>query len=237
MEPLVTFGESALVVIVGLLLRLLIALVGLAIVVVPLVALFKAIRYGTSMRERWQDVAHAGKLLMVRGRYYASGHTWLGEERLNALRVGIDDLAQHLLTGVRALSVAEPGTALRRGDTLAVVTIDGRTARIAAPIDATVMDVNHELEREPGLVNRDPYRKGWLALLAPLGGEYKRLKTGEEARQWLTAEDERLARFFETSLGAAAADGGEFILPAPMLLKPEQWEAVTREFLEEHPHA
>jgi len=236
MEPLMTFGQSVLVVIVGLLLRFLIAVVGLAIVVVPLVALFGAIRYGTTLRERWQGVAHAGKLLLMRGLYYAPGHTWLKEEPSNALRVGIDDLAQHLLAGVRTLSIVEPGTEVRRGDTLAVATMEGRTARISAPIDATVIDVNDDVQRVPGLVNQDPYRKGWLALLAPLGGDYLRLKSGEAAREWLEQEDERLAHFFEVNLGAAAADGGDFIEPAPTLLRPEQWDAVTREFLEEHRH-
>jgi hypothetical protein len=114
--------------------------------------------------------------------------------------------------------------------------MDGRTARISAPIDATVIDVNDEVQRAPGLVNQDPYRRGWLALLAPLGGDYQRLKSGEAARQWLEQEDERLARFLEVNLGAAAADGGEFIEPAPMLLKPEQWDTLTREFLEEARH-
>jgi glycine cleavage system H protein len=236
MEPLMTFGQSVLVVIVGLLLRLLIAIVGLAIVVVPLVALFSAIRYGTRLRERWQGVMHAGRLLLMRGLYYAPGHTWLKEEPSNALRVGIDDLARRLLTGVRALSVAEPGTELRRGDTLAVITLEERTARITAPIDATVVDVNDEVQRAPGLVSTDPYRMGWLALLAPLGGDHLRLPTGDAAREWLVQEDERLTRFFEMNLGAAAADGGEFVMPPPMLLKPEQWDALTREFLEQHRH-
>jgi len=236
MEPLMTFGQSVLVVIVGLLLRFLIALVGLAIVVVPLVALFGAIRYGTTLRERWQGVAHAGRLLLMRSLYYAPGHTWLKEESSNALRVGVDDLARRLLAAPRALSVAEPGTELRRGDTLAVITLADRTARVTAPIDATVVDVNDEVQRAPGLVSTDPYRKGWLALLAPLGGEHLRLPTGDAAREWLEQEDERLSRFFEVNLGAAAADGGEFIMPPPMLLKPEQWEALTREFLDEHRH-
>ena len=39
------------------------------------------------------------------------------------------------------------------------------------------------------------------------------------------------ARFFEVQLGAAAADGGEFITPPPTMLSDEQWAELTREFL------
>jgi hypothetical protein len=40
-----------------------------------------------------------------------------------------------------------------------------------------------------------------------------------------------LSRFFEVQLGAAAADGGEFVTPPPTMLSDEQWATLTREFL------
>jgi len=112
------------------------------------------------------------------------------------------------------------------------VTLDGRTTRIVAPIDAMVVDTNDDVEQAPDIVQRDPYRRGWLALLAPVSGDFRRMPTGEAARQWLEGEDQRLTVFFEARLGAAAADGGEYVVPPPALLKPEQWDEVEREFLD-----
>jgi glycine cleavage system H protein len=232
MDPLLTFAESALIFLAGLVVRFLIALAGLAIVVIPIVAVFMAVRYFREMRDRVHGLEHAGNLLAMRGLYYAPGHTWIKDESPTTVRVGLDDLGRRLLTGIRALRVAEPGTELRRGDTLAEVTLDGRTTRIVAPVDATVVDANDDVEQAPDLVQRDPYRKGWLALLAPTGSDFRRMPTGETARQWLEREDHRLTVFFESQLGAAAADGGEYVVPPPALLKPEQWSAVEREFLD-----
>ena len=149
----------------------------------------------------------------------------------SSLRVGLDDLAQRLLTGARAVRVAEPGTELHVGDTLAEVQLDGRQARIASPVEGTVMDVNDEVAGDAELVHTDPYRRGWLALVAPSGGEHRDLRTGQAARQWLIEEDQRLTAFFETRLGLAAADGGEFVLPPPALLTPEQWDEAVGLFL------
>lgn len=231
MDPLMTFVESALIFLAGLIVRFLVALAGLAIVVIPIVAVFMAVRYVRGVRDRVHGLERAGNLLAMRGLYYAPGHTWMKDESPSTVRVGLDDLARRLLTGIRALRVAEPGTALRRGDTLAEVTLDGRTTRIVSPMDATVVDANDDVEQAPELVQRDPYRKGWLALLAPVGADFRQLPTGEAARQWLEREDERLAVFFEAQLGTAAADGGEYVLPPPALLEPEQWREVEREFL------
>jgi glycine cleavage system H protein len=232
MDPLLTFAGSVLVFLAGLLVRFLIALAGLAVVVLPIVAVFMAVRYVREVRDRVHGLEHAGNVLAMRGLYYAPGHTWMKEESPSTVRVGLDDLARRLLTGIRELRIAEPGTDLRRGDTLAEVELDGRRTRIVAPVDATVVDVNDEVEQTPDLVQRDPYRKGWLAVLAPLGSEFRRMPIGESARHWLEQEDQRLNAFFEARLGAAAADGGEYVLPPPALLKPEQWDEVVHEFLE-----
>jgi len=232
MDPLLTFAGSVLVFLAGLLVRFLIALVGLAILVIPIVAVFMAVRYAREMRDRVRGLEHAGNLLAMRGLYYAPGHTWMKDESPSTVRIGLDDLARRLLTGIRALRIAEPGTRLRRGDMLAEVTLNGRIAHIVSPIDATVVGANGVVERTPDVVQRDPYRRGWLAVLAPTGSEFRRMPTGDDARHWLEQEDQRLNAFFEAQLGAAAADGGDYVLPPPALLKPEQWDEVVHDFLD-----
>lgn len=233
MEPLTTVGESVLIVIAGLMLRFLLAIAVLAIIVVPIAFVFKAMQVGGSLKDRWQGFVHAGHLLLKQGLYYAPGHTWLREEGPSTLRIGLDDLAQRLLTGIRAIRITEPGRVVRRGETIAEVTLDGRTARIQAPVDGTIVGVNGGVERAPELVHRDPYRRGWLAVLVPTGIGYHELPSGEAAHRWLEGEDRRLTGFLETQLGVAAADGGEYVLPPPALLTEVQWNEVTRMFLVE----
>jgi glycine cleavage system H protein len=235
MDPLMSFLQTAAIVIAGLTLRFLVALVGLVLLVLPIVAVLELVRLGQRLYEGRRGMEPAGHLQWLRRLYYAPGHTWVAEASASSLRIGVDDLAQRLLTGARAVRVAEPGTELRRGDTLAEINLGGRKARIIAPVDGTVMDVNDEVATNPELVHTEPYRRGWLALVAPSGGEYRDLRTGAAARQWLVAEDQRLSAFFETRLGLAAADGGEYVLPPPALLEPEQWDEAVRLFLTPQP--
>jgi glycine cleavage system H protein len=231
MDPVMSFLQTAAIVVAGLALRFLVALVGLALLVLPIVAVLELIRFGQQLYARRGGLEPAGHLQWLRTLYYAPGHTWVAETAGSTLRVGLDDLAQRLLTDARAVRVAEPGTELHVGDTIAEVQLDGRQTRIASPVDGTVMDVNDAVAADPELVHTDPYRRGWLALVAPSGGEHRDLRTGQAARQWLIEEDQRLTAFFETRLGLAAADGGEFVLPPPALLTPEQWDEAQRLFL------
>src|SRR3972149_3307470 len=76
---------------------------------------------------------------------------------------------------------------------------------------------------------------GAQAIVLPRPGEEVREGEGRPrggaTRQWLREEGARLAQFLEHNLGVAAADGGEFLFPAPSLLSDEQWAALTRAFL------
>jgi glycine cleavage system H lipoate-binding protein len=231
MDPLMSFLQTAAIVVAGLALRFLVALVGLVLLVLPIVAVLELVRLSQRLYSGGRGTAPAGHLQWLRQIYYAPGHTWVAEASTSSLRVGIDDLAQRLLTGARAVRVVEPGTALRRGDLLAEVDLGGRKARIVAPVDGLVMGVNDEVVANPDLVHTEPYRRGWLALVAPTGSEYRGLRTGAAARRWLVEEDQRLSVFFESRLGLAAADGGEYVLPPPALLAPEQWDEAVQLFL------
>lgn len=231
MDPLMTVLQTALIFVLGLLLRFLVAVAVLAIVVVPILLAFTGVRGLERLRDRVQGFTRAGHLVWRRGLSYAPGHTWVKEEGSRGLRVGLDDLAQHVLAGLRAIRIARPGTVVHRGQALAEVDLGDRSATIVAPVDGTVMATNTSLERDPDLVHRDPYRRGWLAMLAPLSADRSGLRSGELAISWLGDEDVRFASFLEHQLGVAAADGGEFIVPAPSLLQPDQWQALTREFL------
>jgi glycine cleavage system H protein len=230
MEPLMTAAETAGIVIVGLVLRLLLVLLGLAIIVIPILALFMALRLSGTLRERVQGFMRVGNLLWRRGLLYARGHTWIKEER-GAMRIGMDDLVQRLFPAPAAVRLAPLGAWVGRGEPIAEITVEGRRARIGAPADGLVVAINDEVERDPTLLHRDPYRRGWLAMIKPDRPEVPEVRTGAAAREWLRNEDARLTAFFETQLGVAAADGGEYILPPHTLLTRDQWRAVEREFL------
>jgi hypothetical protein len=102
-------------------------------------------------------------------------------------------------------------------------------------VTGTVVAVNDRLSRDPSLLNRDPYARGWLFAVATAGPAQSGIMEGMRARDWFSAETHRLTHFFERELGLAAADGGELVAPAPALLSEDQWHAVTQAFLRPPP--
>ena len=216
---------------VGILIRFLIAVVGLALITLPLATVFLAWQRIGRWRERAQGLMRDGALLWKRGLYYAPGHTWLGAQADGSVRIGLDDIAQKILPGARVLQFAPVGTDFRQGDALAMLEVGEHQLPIVAPTDGRVVDVNRRVAREPELLHRDPYRRGWLARVVPLSRSFERFPTGEAAGTWMHREDHRLNAFLEAELGIAAADGGEWIVPPAAMLSDEQFESLRREFL------
>ncbi len=234
MEPLTTFFQTAAIAVVGILIRFLVAAALLALIVAPLALFFLGAERVARWRERAQGLVRDGSLLWRRGLYYASGHTWLGEQGDGSLRVGLDDIAQRVLPGVRVLRMAPVGTDLRRGDELATLEVGDHRLPLAAPTGGRVVSINERVAREPGLIHRDPYRRGWIAAIAPHTREFESWPTGERAHGWLRREDHRLNGFLEMELGIAAADGGEWLVPPTAMMTGAQFEALRRGFLTPH---
>jgi hypothetical protein len=102
---------------------------------------------------------------------------------------------------------------------------------IPAPLAGTIAGVNAAALRDPDLVKREGYGRGWLVIVTPADQSFVDLPRGEAAEGWLRRESARWNRFLEERLGFAAADGGELVAPAPWLVGEEHWKELTAEFL------
>lgn len=227
---MLTFAETALIVILGLAVRFAILLVGLALLVTPILLAVMAVEAGVRAWHRSRGEETAGSLSWIRGLFLAPNHLWLKPEG-TAIRVGLDDLAQKVLAGLDTIRVARAGTEVHRGDVIAEFRSEGRIARLTSPADGVILDVNTRLGADPNLVHKDPYRRGWLAKLATTTLHFPGTREGETAREWLASEDVQYNAFLEHSLGVAAADGGEFVHPAALLLNDKDWAEAADRFL------
>jgi glycine cleavage system H lipoate-binding protein len=224
--------ESAGVFVAGLVARIGIFLAMAAVLVVPALVLAGAVRWAGARRRRALGLRRVGGLLFRPGVRYAPGHTWL-ERRRNgeAVEIGLDDLALRLLPSVTAVELPRAGSTIARGEPLAHLHGGGRAVAIPSPVAGTVVGVNASVLRDPALVKRDGYGRGWLVALSPSGAGWESLPTGDDAEAFLRGEASRLSRFLEQRLGFAAADGGELVSPAPWLVGEEGWSALVAEFL------
>lgn len=223
--------QSVGVFLTGLVARLGFFVVMLAVLVLPSLAAALAIRAVSARRRRALGLRRVAGVLFRPDVHYAPGHTWLRGRAGGALELGLDDLAERLLLSVTAVELPRPGTAVARGETVAVLHGGGRAVAIPAPVAGTIAGVNAAVLRDPDLVKRDGYGRGWLVVVTPADQSFAELPRGEAAEGWLRRESARWNRFLEERLGFAAADGGELVAPAPWLVGEERWDALTAEFL------
>src|SRR5687767_10349876 len=92
---------------------------------------------------------------------YAKSHEWVRVAG-DAATVGITDHAQHELTDVVFVELPAVGRKVKAGEACAVVESVKTASDIYSPVSGEVVEVNDALEGDPGLVNRDPYQKGWF---------------------------------------------------------------------------
>ena len=76
--------------------------------------------------------------------------------------VGITDYAQTQLGDVVFVELPPVGQSLPAGAEAATVESVKAASEINAPVSGTIVDVNNALTDSPGLVNEDPFGKGWF---------------------------------------------------------------------------
>lgn len=231
MPAVIEILQSVGVFLVGLLARLGLFLAMVAVLVLPALAVALVLHGLGVRRRRTLGLRRVAGLLFRPGVAYAPGHTWLRSRRSGALEIGLDDLAQRLLPSVTAAELPRPGTRVERGQPLATLHGGGRAVTIPSPVTGVVAGVNASVLRNPGLVKRDGYGRGWLVAVVPENQAWKGLPRDAEAEAFMRAEAGRFSRFLEQRLEFAAADGGELVSPAPWLVGEEGWRALTSAFL------
>jgi glycine cleavage system H protein len=212
--------------------RFAVLLVVLAVLTVVFLAGLAVVRLAQHARRQALGLTMVDGLMWRTGVYFSAGHSWLQAREGGTLRVGLDDLAQHVLARVSEVMLPEPGRVLRAGETAAVVRAGRRRAMIPAPVSGRVVAINRKLAGSPARLHKDPYAGGWLYAIQPEDASYARLPYGSDSRPWFSREAIRLSQFLEHQLGMAAADGGELVAPGPSLLTETQWEEMTQSFLQ-----
>ena len=110
---------------------------------------------------------------------YAKSHEWIKVEKEMGT-VGITDYAQEQLTDVVFVELPQIGKVVSKGEAVAVVESVKSVSDISAPVSGEVTEVNKTLENKPGLINKEPYGKGWIFKL--------KIKNLKELESLLSAE-------------------------------------------------
>jgi glycine cleavage system H protein len=136
----------------------------------------KTSRLGAVSPPRSARVADLPKDLL-----YTEEHEYVkATEDSGIVQIGITDYAQGELGDVVYVELPTVGTSLDRMDVFGTIEAVKAVSELFSPLSGEVVAVNTRLDKEPALVNTDPYGDGWMVRL--------RLKNEGERKQLMNAE-------------------------------------------------
>ena len=94
-------------------------------------------------------------------RVYSETHEWHKVEGAS-LTLGLSKFAVDALTDITYVQMKPPGTKFKAGDSIGEVESVKTTSDVYCAAAGEIAEVNPALESDPGLLNSDPYGKGWL---------------------------------------------------------------------------
>jgi glycine cleavage system H protein len=184
-----------------------------------------------------------GILRIPQGLFFSKNHTWTHLEKSGIAKVGLDDLLIRITGDIKVINHALPGDIIIKGDLLAEVDHNGKQLRILSPVSGEIQSANSSLKEQPGLLQEDPFRKGWIYQLKPSDwiSETRSYYLAEEATSWMTSELVRFKDFLMVSLGKNSIglpgiilqDGGELRDHTMADLPNELWQDFQKDFLNE----
>ena len=186
-------------------------------------------------------VVTANTLRIPQGIFFSRFHTWAHLHSNGAARVGLDDFLIHLTGDVQLTQLKQPGVKIRKGEILAQVNHNGKSLNVLSPVSGEVMDTNTSLEKEPELMQVDPYEKGWIYSIKPSAWkeETSTCFLAEDATSWAVQELDRFKDFLAVStqksrpepVGVVMQDGGELIENPLDHMPQEVWKDFQKNFL------
>lgn len=118
---------------------------------------------------------------------YTKEHEWINIEGDEAT-VGISDYAQESLGDITFIELPSVGDEVEQfGEFVSVESVKA-ASDIFSPMSGEVIAVNEDLNDDPGLINKSPYEKGWIARI--------KLSDSEEKSNLMTAEE--YSKFLES---------------------------------------
>ena len=166
------------------------------------------------------------------GYCFHPGHTWVLREGGENARVGVDSFAANLIGRIDHIDVAGVNRWVRQGQKLVSLKSGGSTFELVSPVEGVVTAVNKDAIEDPGVIARDPYENGWIAIVKSpdLAMNQKNLVQGGMVAPWLQNSVTRLNGMVKQLAPTMAADGGQPVAGLLTRVEPELREKLAKEF-------
>jgi len=119
---------------------------------------------------------------------YTKEHEWVSIDDDETVTMGITDYAQEQLGDITFIELPGDGDQLEQFEQVASIESVKAASDIFSPMSGEVLEVNSELDTDPGLINKSPYAKGWIVRIKITDPDEKNnLMTAEEYREYLVS--------------------------------------------------
>lgn len=193
-----------------------------------------------AVQQAW-GILSAGILNIPLGVYYSKNHTWTHLNKSGSARIGLDDLLVHITGRMQFRNMKNEGEAVVKGEVIAEFEQEGKKLQIYSPLSGTILHVNQDLQDDAGLLNEDPYGRGFLFQIMPSDwkAETSSYYVSGESADWLKNELLRFKDFLATSVTRRSPsdarlilqDGGELRDETLSALPQDIWNDFQKEFL------
>src|ERR1700710_966905 len=92
---------------------------------------------------------------------YTKDHEWVKLEGNNAT-IGITEFAQGELGDIVYIDITSVGKEIAKDEVFGTVEAVKTVSDLFMPVTGTINEVNPALDKQPELVNSDPYGEGWM---------------------------------------------------------------------------
>lgn len=129
--------------------------------------------------------------------YFHADHMWVKVEG-GKVRVGYNAWAADAAGKLVSIKTRPAGKPVQAGKTLGSVESGKWVGSLKVPVSGNVVEINPAIAGNPGVINDDPYGKGWVALIEPsnLNAELAELMKGtdkDKLEAWIKAEKAKTA--------------------------------------------
>jgi glycine cleavage system H protein len=93
---------------------------------------------------------------------YTPEHEWVRAGSDGTAEIGITDYAQGELGDVVYVELPKAGSKYAKHDVFGTIEAVKAVSELFSPISCEITEVNERLDKEPALVNTDPFGEGWM---------------------------------------------------------------------------
>lgn len=93
---------------------------------------------------------------------FSEDHEWILTADDGTALIGITDHAQEQLGELVYIELPEVGTEVEQGDAVVVIESVKSASDLTMPVSGEIIEVNEELDADPGKVNEDAMGAGWF---------------------------------------------------------------------------